>query len=319
MKLASKTLTQLAEMILGSAEPYGRGDFCWEGFRYRSHSQLTEFFDNCEVDTATAATSRKPRAVEILKRLNEDPADDPALPSASIVRVIKELMDERGFGRMGGNRDRAVEALNEVLERDSLQVRMDEAGRPEVWTTQGGFAANQQPRLAWTQAEARRRDRLSRYLDCATEDDLTANVLLPMFAQLGFSRPAITGHRDRQLEFGRDLWMKYRLPTGHVLYFGAQVKRGTIDARGRTGGENISTVLTQARMMFGRQVLDPETNKRTSLDHVFVICSGEITNQAKEWLEQALDDEGRRRILFIDRDAILDKIVGAAFHLPLEP
>jgi len=34
------------------------------------------------------------------------------------------------------------------------------------------------------------------------------------------------------LEFGKDLWMKHQLPTGHRLYFCAQVKRAKIDAEG---------------------------------------------------------------------------------------
>jgi len=37
--------------------------------------------------------------------------------------------------------------------------------------------------------------------------------------------------------------MKFQLPTGHWLYFGAQVKRGKLDAKGGSGDNNTATVL----------------------------------------------------------------------------
>jgi glycerol dehydrogenase-like iron-containing ADH family enzyme len=69
-------------------------------------------------------------------------------------------------------------------------------------------------------------------------------------------------------------------------------------------------------MMFGHPVWDPETNKKSQLDHVFIICGGEITKQAKEFLAQALDREGRRHVLFVDRAEILDLAVGTNLRLP---
>ncbi|MGI9069765.1 MAG: hypothetical protein ACR2JB_00165 [Bryobacteraceae bacterium] len=50
--------------------------------------------------------------------------------------------------------------------------------------------------------------------------------MLPLFRQLGFHRITASGHKDKVLEYGKDIWMKYVLPTQHVLYFGLQrVKR----------------------------------------------------------------------------------------------
>jgi hypothetical protein len=40
------------------------------------------------------------------------------------------------------------------------------------------------------------------------------------------------GHTEKVLEYGKDLWMKFPLPTGHWLYFCAQVKKVKIDAKG---------------------------------------------------------------------------------------
>ena len=64
------------------------------------------------------------------------------------------------------------------------------------------------------------------YLKDASEDALIEEVLLPLFRQLGFHRVTAAGHTDKALKYGKDVWMKFTLPTQHVLYFGIQAKRG---------------------------------------------------------------------------------------------
>ena len=85
-------------------------------------------------------------------------------------------------------------------------------------------------------AELKRREQLLAYLKETSEDTLIEDVLLPLFRQLGFHRITAAGHKDKQLEYGKDVWMKFTLPTLHVLYFGMQVKKGKLvadRARGR--------------------------------------------------------------------------------------
>jgi len=65
-------------------------------------------------------------------------------------------------------------------------------------------------------------------LDVISEDKLIEQILLPLFRQLGFHRITAAGHRDKALEYGNDIWMKYTLPTTRVLYFGMQVKKGKL-------------------------------------------------------------------------------------------
>jgi hypothetical protein len=55
---------------------------------------------------------------------------------------------------------------------------------------------------------------------------LIEEILLPLFRQLGFHRITAAGHQDKALEYGKDIWMRYTLPTQHYLYFGLQVKKG---------------------------------------------------------------------------------------------
>ena len=58
----------------------------------------------------------------------------------------------------------------------------------------------------------------------------TEKLLVTFFQRLGFHRVSAAGHNEKMLEFGKDLWMKYQLPTGHWIYFYAQIKRDKIDA-----------------------------------------------------------------------------------------
>src|SRR4030095_1517545 len=90
------------------------------------------------------------------------------------------------------------------------------------------------PHRPFSAAEIAKREQLQRYLARATEDEMIEEVLLPLFRQLGFHRITAAGHKDKALEYGKDIWMRYTLPTQHYLYFGLQVKRGKLDSSGVT-------------------------------------------------------------------------------------
>ena len=86
------------------------------------------------------------------------------------------------------------------------------------------------PHRPLTVEEIQKKEQLSQYLDNCSEDDLIEHILLPLFRQLGFQKISAAGHKDKALEYGKDIWMKFVLPTQHVLYFGLQVKKGKLDA-----------------------------------------------------------------------------------------
>ena len=100
--------------------------------------------------------------------------------------------------------------------------------------------------------------------------------------------------------------MKFQLPTGHWLYFGAQIKRGKLDASGGSGDSNTATVLNQVRMAIDHPIFDPDTGRKVLVDHVFVISARDITRAAENWLVEQLDRSQRRQIIFMDRDEFLD-------------
>lgn len=174
------------------------------------------------------------------------------------------------------------------------------------------------PHRPFSAAELKRRDQLIAYLETVSEDALIEDVLLPLFRQLGFHRITAAGHRDKQLEYGKDVWMKFTLPTQHVLYFGMQVKKGKLDAAGVSKGAtaNVAEILNQVTMMLGHEIFDPEIGKRVLVDHASIVAGGEITKAARNWLGNKLDATKRSQILFMDRDDLLNLYVVTNLPLP---
>jgi hypothetical protein len=174
------------------------------------------------------------------------------------------------------------------------------------------------PHRPLTPAKVKRRTQLAAYLDTCSEDELIEEVLLPMFRQLGFHRVTAAGHKDKALEYGKDIWMRFTLPTQHVLYFGIQAKKGKIDAAGvsRDARRNIAEIHQQVLMMLGHEIFDPESSKRVLVDHAFIVAGGEITKQARNWLGGKLDATKRSQIMFMDRDDILNLFTVNNIPLP---
>jgi len=167
-------------------------------------------------------------------------------------------------------------------------------------------------------AEIKRRNQLSAYLESCSEDQLIEEVLIPLLRQLGYHRISPAGHKDKALEYGKDVWMRYVLPTQHVLYFGLQAKKGKLDASGVSKGSNsnIAEIHNQALMMLGHEIFDPESSRRVLVDHAFIVSGGEITKQARNWLGGKLDATKRSQILFMDREDILNLFTVSNVPLP---
>jgi hypothetical protein len=135
---------------------------------------------------------------------------------------------------------------------------------------------------------------------------------------LGFYRITAAGHKDKALEYGKDVWMKFILPTQHVLYFGIQAKKGKIDSSGvtKSSNANVAEIHNQAMMMLGHEIFDHEIGKRVLVDHALIVAGGEITKAARNWLGNKLDASKRSQILFMDRDDILNLYVVTNLPLP---
>jgi hypothetical protein len=179
-------------------------------------------------------------------------------------------------------------------------------------------AAATDPHRPFSTSELKRRAQLLAYLETASEDELIEEVLLPLFRQLGFHRITAAGHKDKALEYGKDVWMKFILPTQHVLYFGIQAKKGKIDSSGvtKSGNANVAEIHNQVMMMLGDEIFDPEIGKRVLVDHAFIVAGGEITKAARNWISNKLDASKRSQLLFMDRDDILNLYVVTNLPLP---
>jgi len=177
------------------------------------------------------------------------------------------------------------------------------------------------PHRPFTPQELKRREQLIQYLDSCSEDELIEEVLLPLFRQLGFHRITAAGHKDKALEYGKDVWMRYVLPTQHVLYFGIQAKKGKLDSAGvsKKSNANVAEIYNQVLMMLGHEIFDPETSKKVLVDHAFIVAGGEITKLARNWIGGKLDASKRSQIMFMDRDDILNLYTVSNIPLPKKP
>jgi hypothetical protein len=316
LKFSERTLEGLAKMVVGDARH----------FPYRSSSKITKFFKRCGFPFVHDGSTRPRWAQERLAELNLGTAQSVDLPSDDLCRVIIELFDADDFedhneaafrqhhpkaapAEYIASVEGALEALNKLIARYGLVAYLDESNRCHMRSTGNGVttATLSQQTRPLSHEEIEQRQKLAEFLDTASEDDFIERVLVPLFQRLGFHRVSPTGHKDKSLEFGKDLWMKYQLPTSHWLYFCAQVKKDKIDSNNASGAKNVSNVLAQARMAIDHPIFDPEANRKVLLDHLFLISAGEITKAARTWLIEQLDAGQRRHIIFMDRDELLNQ------------
>lgn len=301
-----------------------------EHFPYRSSYYITRFFARCGLDFKHDGTTRPIWAADRLKELNVGSAQSSDLPSDDLCRVISEMFDSDDFDAYNNKSSTgpqhlsevtlALDSFNKLVKRYGIVAYLDDNDRCYLRSTGTGVSTESfsQKTRPLSADEVAQRAKLAAFLDTASEDEFIEKMLVPLFQRLGFSRVSATGHKEKALEFGKDLWMKFRLPTSHWIYFCAQVKKDKIDSSGTGGSHNVATVLTQARMAMDHPIFDPEANRKVLLDHLFLISAGEITRGARTFLVEKLDAGQRRHIIFMDRDEFLDQSARILLDLRIE-
>jgi hypothetical protein len=321
VRFKRRNLEALGDLIcgnLGSDDPKTDGEPRY--FPYRSSMYITEFFGELDTEWTHDGSTRHRWVADVLESMLAERHDGPTHPPEIFCRVIDYLMSPSDAMNEGPDRPNALRQLNEVLAKEGYEAFYGEDEhcylRHIGTNTVTMLAAN--PHRPLTAAEVKRRNGLAAYLDKCSEDELIEEVLLPLFRQLGFHRITAAGHKDKALEYGKDIWMRYTLPTQHILYFGIQAKKGKIDAAGvtKSGNANVAEIHHQALMMLAHEIFDPETNKRVLVDHAFIVAGGEITKAARNWIGNALDASRRSQIIFMDRDDILNLYVVTSLPLP---
>ena len=309
-----RTLRAVADMVCGN-------DACAAVFAYRSSGRLTEFFQDCDTDYAHDGSTRWAWVAGVLREMLAGPISGAHTVPPAFSAVIAQLMDPADAVDEGPERPKALDILNAALQREGFEAFYSEDGRCHLRhsATRTISALDANPHRPMSKDELERRGRLEAYLDQASEDELIETVLLPLFRQMGFQRITPSGHADKALEYGKDIWMKYRLPTQHWLYFGIQAKRDKLDAAGASRGSNtnVAEILNQVRMMLGHAIFDPELNRRVLVDHAFIVAGGEITKAARNWLGERLDATQRSQVMFLERSDILDLFIVHRLALPV--
>lgn len=306
MKWKSRNLRALADIVCGNVDH----------FPYRSSSFISEFFEDCDLPYVHDGSTRWAWVAERLDEVLAQPHATPSTPPDAFLRIIRNVLDKGEAQEGDDDRSQALAALNVVLRSEGWEAFYDDKGvghLKHVATNTVAEMAN--PHRPLTPAEVERKDQLTAYLDKCSEDELIEEVLLPLFRQLGFHRITNAGHKDKALEYGKDVWMKFTLPTLHVLYFGLQAKKGKLDASG-VSTSNVAEIHNQVTMMLGHEIFDPELNRRVLVDHAFIVAGGEITKAARNWLGNKLDASKRSQIMFMDREDILNLFIVTNLPLP---
>lgn len=292
MEFKQRTLKQIADMICGNSKP-GESIF----FRYRSSSYLTEFFQDCDTDYKRDGSTRNYWVADTLRTILAEPQPNAKTPPETFSRVIRTLMSQEDATNEAAERKEALTLLNAALQREGFEAfyAPDKQCYLRHIATNTVVTPLPNPHRPFSASELKRREQLIAYLNDASEDAFIEEILLPLFRQLGFHRVTAAGHKDKALEYGKDVWMKFILPTQHVLYFGIQAKKGKLDASGvgKATNVNVAEIHNQVTMMLGHEIFDPEIGKRVLVDHAFVVAGGEITKAARNWLGGKLDASKR--------------------------
>jgi len=301
-----RNLREMGRMIVGDAEH----------FHYRSSKYITEFFEDCDLEFVHQGETRPVWAAERVQEVIAMPKASATRMPDAFVRIIRRLLDRGEVVNDDAERSQALSALNITLAREGWEAFYDDHGIAQIKHIATNTVAQMaNPHRPFTPSELERRDQLLAYLGRCSEDELIEDVLLPLFRQLGFHRITAAGHKDKALEYGKDVWMKYTLPTLHVLYFGIQAKKAKLDSSG-VSTSNVAEIHNQVTMMLGHEIFDPELSRRVLVDHAFIVAGGEITKQARNWIGNKLDASKRSQVMFMDRDDILNLFVVNNLPLP---
>ncbi len=275
----------------------------------------------------------------ILQTAIEISKEEGAFHIANLLRNSELTLEETGYSNYNGGiyyytffitvdvktyvsiKSKLSEIEEELLGRFLETIKQDDGNeytRVSIIPKANFYLTENNPHRPLSPIELERKEQLNDYITKLSEDNLIEEVLLPLFRHLGFRRITAARHKDKIMEYGKDIWMKYILPTQNVLYFGIQVKKNKLDASGvsKTGSANVAEILNQVTMMLGHEIFDAETNRRVLVDHAFIVAGGEITKQARNWLAGKLDSSKRSQIMFIEKDDILNLYVVNNIPLP---
>lgn len=194
MNFKLRTIDSIANMICGNYE--ASESF----FVYRSSSQITRFFRDCDTDYQHDGSTRAVWVAEVLKEILSESQPNEFTPPETFARVIENLMDKEDATNESHERINALGMLNAVLAREGYETFYAEDKKCYLRHIETNTIIKNQPNphRPFSQHEMARRDNLAAYLENASEDELIETILLPLFRQIGFHR--VTRHDRSYLE-----------------------------------------------------------------------------------------------------------------------
>ena len=146
--------------------------------------------------------------------------------------------------------------------------------------------------------------RLKERIEPLDEDSLINAVLLPLLDRMGFQRLRTSFHGPG--EFGNDILpFRRRTPFGMFEYLGLQAKAVPIHGTSSVVG-NAAELVSQATQALATAFIDNVDNERKRIDKFAIVTNKAITASARQFIEAAV--EGRRSLIFVDCDALLELI-----------
>jgi len=216
------------------------------------------------------------------------------LETYPIEEVARFFRSQRGFSNWGG-----VLLDAKFITEDSSAIDLKNLAKDKFKKEYQSILIKHQP-LFISNAQ------LENFLQLASEEEFTQFLLVPLLRHIGFITVEAKGHRDKSLEFGQDIQrMKIQLPTGHWLYFSAQVKKGNINCDSQGQRDNVEKVLTQTYSQLEWEMPDPEMGINVKPDHILLIVSGDITESAKKYIyDHSLTK--RKKVLLWEKNKIIE-------------
>lgn len=153
------------------------------------------------------------------------------------------------------------------------------------------------------------RERILEYLSSTSEESFTLKVLVPLFHKLGYKGIRYVHGVN---ECGIDLICYMEDPWGKRRYYGVQVKAEKIHKNvGDPTSHNILTIIHQVQQALETTFFLPSENDGLNLDRIFIICSRDITHNAKEYIQNVVRDRkcNENQITFMDAVEITDQII----------
>src|SRR2546422_6466340 len=116
MKFKERTIMALADMICGNFKSEE------SLFVYRSSSNLTRFFRDCDTDYVHDGSTRNYWVAETLREILTEPHSNAQTPPETFSRLITTLMDQADAQHEGSDRPGALAMLNSEMARERFEA-----------------------------------------------------------------------------------------------------------------------------------------------------------------------------------------------------